>query len=129
MGVQIIVAGDVNESVFHDSIEGLFARHNMRNVIFDGQDKDSAPKSYYHTAEGRVIDGMWATPGIDAVRSGYLAPGDFPGNHSLVWMDVTYHSALGHNPDLPKTPQARRLCTRDSVAETKYLYRYENDAR
>ena len=124
-GDQIVIAGDVNESVFHESIAGIFERHNLRNVVFEGRDPTTAPKTYYNTAEGRVIDGMWATPGITAIRSGYLAPGDFPGNHSLVWLDVSYQSALGHNPAMPQTPQARRLKTGDKKVTKRYLDHYE----
>ena len=33
MGDNIVVGGDVNKSVFHHSIAGLFDEFNMRNVI------------------------------------------------------------------------------------------------
>ena len=64
MGDNIVVAGDVNASVFHHSIVTLFDQFHMRNVIFDIHDLRHAPKTYYRAAEGRIIDGLWATPGI-----------------------------------------------------------------
>ncbi len=124
-GDQIVVGGDVNESVFHRSITSLFDTFNMRNLIFDMHDPTHAPKSYFRTTEGRIVDGLWGTPGIHVERCGYLEPGDFPGNHSLMWADITYESALGHNPPLPKRPSARRLRTSDLKCTKRYLDRYE----
>ena len=103
-GDQIVVGGDMNESVFHESITSLFDTFNMRNLIFDMHDPAHAPKSYFRTTEGRIVDGLWGTPGIHVERCGYLEPGDFPGNHSLMWADITYESALGHNPPFLNVP-------------------------
>lgn len=108
-GDQIVVGGDVNESVFHHTILDMFQEAGMRNLIFDVHGSRNAPKTYYNTAEGRVVDGIWGTPGIQVHRCGYLEPGDFPGNHSLLWVDISYSSALGHNPLRPTPPSARRL--------------------
>ncbi|MEM7565379.1 MAG: DMT family transporter, partial [Pseudomonadota bacterium] len=71
------------------SIVEFFARHKMRNIIFEHHDFAEAPRTYIRTSNGRVIDGMWATPGIKAERCGYLEPQDFVGNHSMVWMDIS----------------------------------------
>ena len=71
------------------------------------------------------VDGMWVTPGITVQRSGYLEPKDFPGNHSLVWMDISYNEALGHNPPNPVSPAARRLKLGYSKTVDKYLKIYE----
>ena len=98
-----MVGGDVNESVLHPSIVDLFTECGLTNLIFDMHGSDGAPRSYYNTSEGRVVDGLWGTPGVEVVQCRYLEPGDFPGNHSLLWADITYNSVLGHNPPL-KSP-------------------------
>ena len=48
MGDQIVVSGDVNESVFHPSIAELLENNefNMRNLIFDVHDSSNAPRTY-----------------------------------------------------------------------------------
>ena len=124
-GDQIIVGGDVNESVFHPDIQDIFQTFQMRNIIFDLHGANNAPTTYYRTTSGRIVDGIWTTPGISARRGGFLEPGDFPGDHSLLWIDVTYDSALGHNPPHPVSPQARRLQLGYSRVTKRYLDRYE----
>ena len=52
-------------------------------------------------------------------------PGDFPGDHSLVWIDISYDTALGHYPPTPVPPAARRLQLSNSKATEKYLNLYE----
>jgi hypothetical protein len=68
---------------------------------------------------------MWGTPGLQATQCGYLRPEKFAGNHSLLWMDVSYHSALGHNPPRPRTLEARRLQLYDKRCVQQYLWKYE----
>ena len=101
MGDQIVIGGDVNESVFHLSIQSLFEHFNMSNMIFDKHDSTNAPKTFFRSSEGRIIDGFWGTPGVEVTRCGYLGPGNFPGDHSLLWTDITFVSALGQDPPLP----------------------------
>ncbi len=124
-GDQIIVGGDINESVFHKSVTDLFNSFDMRNLIFDLHDPTDAPKTYFYTSEGRVIDGLWGTPGIQAHRAGYLEPKEFTGNHSLLWVDISYNSALGHEPLKPSPPCARKLQLDFPKVVEKYLNVYE----
>ena len=124
-GDQIIVGGDVNESVFHSSITDIFDAHNMRNVIFDMHPSLNPKRTCAASEEHRVVDGIWATPGIQVTRCGYLEPKDFTGDHSLLWMDVSFSSALGHNPPDPVIPTARRLKLGYSHIVDKYLKIYE----
>jgi len=68
-GDQIIVGGDVNESVH--SIHDMFTRNSLRNLIFANHDSTDAPNTYFRNEQDKVIDGIWATPGIIATRCGY----------------------------------------------------------
>ena len=123
-GDQLLVTGDINDNIFSQEISDLFAKHNMRNIIFDRHDPQQAPTTYYRTRSNRIVDGMWATPNIVAERCGYLEPGEFPGNHSLIWADISYVSALGHNPPEPHTPGRRRLQLWNRNSTKKYLRTY-----
>ena len=98
----------------------------MRNLIFDRHDSSQAPKTYFRSSEGRIVDGMWGTTGLVVEQGGYLEPGDFPSDHSLLWIDVSYHNALGHQPLAPIPPSARRLQLRNSRVVDKYLNEYES---
>ena len=124
-GDQVIVGGNVNEAVNHHSIQGMFARQTMRNLLFDKHDPEDAPNTYYRNKQDKVIDGIWATPGIQATRCGYTNPNDSPGGHSMLWADITYASALGHCLPDPQSPEAHRLKLQDSRVTEKYLNKYK----
>ena len=126
-GDQIIVGGDINGSVFEQEIINIFEEHFMTNLIYERHDPTDAPKTYEESPEGRVIDGVWATPGIHAKRCGYLRPGLYQTKHSLISADITFDSALGHNPPLPPNPDARRLQLFNSKVTKKYLDKYEDE--
>ena len=124
-GDQVIVGGDVNQSVTHPEIADIFSACDMVNTVFQRHGANDAPTTYYRTTSGRIVDGIWATPGIAVKKAGFLEPGDFPSDHSLLWMDITYQSALGHNPPHPVAPAARRLKLNYSKVTEKYLNDYE----
>ena len=125
-GDQIILSGDINEHIFHPSIVDFFEKHNMRNLMYERHEQSNAPPTYLHTTSTtRIVDGIWGTPNITAHRCGYLEPGDFPSDHSLLWIDITYNSALGHNPPQPQRPDARRLQLWNTKCTKKYLKTYK----
>ena len=123
-GDQLIVAGDLNESVFGTSITNVFNECNMRNATFSVHNRNDAPTTHFRTSSNRTVDGMWVTPGLKIQRCGYLEPRDFPGNLSMIWADIAYDDALGHNPPMPKSPDARRLKLQYPDVVHKYLSRY-----
>ena len=61
----------------------------MHNLIFQNHDKTDAPTTFFRNKNGKVLDGIWGTANISAVKCGYLEPCDFPGDHSAVWLDIT----------------------------------------
>lgn len=126
-GDQLIICGDINDDVLSNRIKTFFGQHNLRNLMFDRHNAANAPPTYFRTSSDRIVDGMWGTPNVQVSRSGYLEPGDFPGNHSLLWMDITYECALGHNPPMPVYPDARRLQLWNTKCVDKYLNKYEKD--
>ena len=96
--------------------------------VFTRHAEDTAPPTYVRS-NGRTVDGIWATPGIKVVQAGYLEPGDFPGDHATLPVDITYESALGRAPPPPRTPQARRLMLQHSKATKKYLDHYGKEVK
>ena len=58
-------------------------------------------------------------------KVGFLEPGEVTGDHSMIWIDVTFESALGHNPPQPVTPAARRLRLDNKKLVNKYLDAYK----
>jgi hypothetical protein len=124
-GDQIVAGGDLNHEVQACQIKELFDRFHMLNIIFDQHDASNAPSIYYQNKSGRIVDGLWGTPGLTATRCGYLCPEEFPGNHSLLWADITYQAALGHNPPRPRAPTMRRLQLNIPSCVKRYLQSYK----
>ena len=123
-GDHIVVGGDLNQDVLHAEIRSVFERNGMCNVIDARHNLTNAPATFMFG--NTVIDGLWATPGVQVSKCGFFAPGDgAPGDHSLLWMDVAYESVLGKSPTLPQTFRARRLRLFDSKATNKYLDIYQ----
>ena len=107
-GDHIIVGGNLNQHVLHQDIQELFKSNHMVDVLASRHDLYSAPPTFMYGQE--VIDGLWATTGVMVSCCGYLALGErVPGDHSLLWMDVTYESTLKQLPILPLTFQAQCL--------------------
>ena len=121
-----MVAGDVNEGMSHSSIKHLFSRHEMKHCVFLHHGSSNAPPTHVRL-NGRTGDGIWATPGINVVQAGYLEPGDFPGDHATLWVDITYESALGREPPPSRTFQALCLVLQHSMATKRHLDCYERE--
>ena len=106
-------------------IHGLFDKYNTQNLICNLHDEDEVPATYARNESNEIVDGIWGTPLIEVKKAGFLESSEFPGNHSTVWMDITFSSALGHNLPQPTTPQARRLKLSDLKSLQKYLQLYK----
>jgi hypothetical protein len=123
-GDQVLICGDLNHNVLSTKVNEFFEELQMTNMIYDRHDYSNAPSTYFLDEEGKCVDGIWGTPGLKAARCGYLRPEEFPGNHSLLWVDMSYQDALGHNPPRPQTFSARRLQLQNKRCVQKYLESY-----
>ncbi|MGL5936571.1 MAG: endonuclease/exonuclease/phosphatase family protein [Cetobacterium sp.] len=124
-GDQILICGDLNHDVSSPTIVAFFEELEMSNLIYERHEGDEAPSTYYRGNTGSVVDGIWGTPGLAASYGGYLRPGEFPGDHSLLWVDISYQAALGHDPPIPQNPDARRLRLSDTPCVKRYLSAYK----
>ena len=124
-GDQIILGGDLNDEIRSPFIKSFFADLGMHNLIFQKHDETLAPTTFFRNKKGKVMDGLWGTANIVATSCGYLEPNDFPGDHSALWIDISYNCALGHNPPLPTNPDANRLQLDQPKTVTKYMKTYK----
>jgi len=91
-GDQVIVGGDLNEEIRGPAIKEFFASLGMHNLIFQNHDETDAPTTFFQNKNGKVLDGIWGTANISAIKCGYLEPCDFPGDHSAVCVGQSDHS-------------------------------------
>ena len=124
MGDHLVIMGDINDDIESDHIQTFFSEHHMTNVINEMHPSPNSPTTYAHTSSCRKVDGIWVTPGLHIERCGYTKPGLLTGDHSFLWADISYDSALGHDPPMPQTPDARRLQLYNTKVVQKYLTLY-----
>jgi hypothetical protein len=124
-GDQVLICGDINHDVREEQIIKMFEDLQLVNLIYAKHDVTKAPSTYFLKEEGRIVDGIWGSPGLIATKCGYLRPEVFPGNHSLLWVDISYERALGHNPRRPQVMAARRLQLHDPRCVKRYLSSYQ----
>jgi Reverse transcriptase (RNA-dependent DNA polymerase) len=120
-GHQIIITGDFNEDVSGKFITKYFADLQMKEIILE-KHNGSAPNTY---SGGTVpIDGIFATPVIEAVFSGYGAFSDgIYSDHRLLWVDIDENILLGTKTIPLWAPKARRLqcCNPKLVQKFNYI--------
>jgi len=126
-GGQLIIGGDVNDKVCDPAVETFFSDLGMHNLIFEHHSLDGAPTTYFCNTNDRVMDGLWGTANISAVRCGYLEPKEMEDDHSAIWVDISFTDALAHNPPTPATPPARHLQLSQPATIRKYLRIYKAD--
>ena len=126
-GDQLLIGGDVNDEVRQSSVANFFSNLGLHNLIFEHHDPSNAPTTYRRNTKNKVMDSLWGTASLSATRCGCLEPGAIEGDHSAVWMDISYSSALGHRPPTPHTFNARQLQLTQPKTVKKYLQVYRAD--
>ena len=119
-GDQLLVGGDLNQDIFSKEIQDLFEEFNMHHMVFCRHDPAGFPATCVANTKKVSIDGVWGTANLVPVRSGYLEAGDFPGDHTPIWFDITYQSAFGHAPPVPQTISARKLSLNNAISVERY---------
>jgi hypothetical protein len=114
--------GDFNENVRAGEVREMFDELEMVEAITSHNEGVDLPATYKHNQSGTIIDGIWATPGIQVQRAGYSTFGEF--DHRAVWVDVQQISVFGHKV-LPTTSiTTRRLQMRLPKVVQRYQREY-----
>ena len=109
-GDQLFLGGDINDHAVRPVVAAFFTQLGLHNLIFERHSQVGAPTTSFRNEQGKILDSFWGTANISVTQCGYCHPKEFLlGGHSVVWMDISYASALGHYPPVPHTFQARRL--------------------
>jgi len=83
-GDQLIIGGDVNNEVRDPAVETFFSDLGTHNLIFEHHSPDGAPTTYFRNTNGQVMDSLWGTANISAVRCGYLEPKEMEGDQAAI---------------------------------------------
>jgi len=111
LGDHVVVGADLNtnlaslsnsQSEMSSFIRGL----NLSEAILSRH--SSVPPPTFLSGS-TVIDSILVSKGIDVLGSGYLDSEAAIGDHRILWVDISYNSALGHLDPFIPTMSARRL--------------------
>ena len=70
---QVMVVGDFNENVFSKSLNDIFSKVGLVNIVQDNIDYNNDCRSYFRGKH--IIDGVWASPmEVENITSFRLAP-------------------------------------------------------
>ena len=121
---QIIVMGDFNEDITQPSISSFFTSLHMHNLLHSLFNDEYLSSQCTFNRGTSILDGIFATQGIEAIRGGYLSDTLFESDHNPVWVDISIHSVFGNSSN-PLTPHhCRRLKNEDPRVVQKFNNEY-----
>jgi hypothetical protein len=117
-GYQVIVAGDFNDDIRGHTIKQFFFNLSMEEIILK-QNGSKAPNTYVNGSV--LIDGIFATTGINPVVSGYTEfSWGIYSDHRLLWVDLSLIQILGSKTPPLWKPKARRLKCDNPIIVRKF---------
>ena len=121
---QLIVMGDFNEDITHQSITSFFSDLGMHNILATLFTDQYPPPIHTHQRGTSIIDGIFASHGINATQGGFLEEHIFDTDHKPVWADISMSSIFGTEtpPLLPHN--RRRLKNEDPRIVNKFNTTY-----
>ena len=115
-GDQIIIGLDANEDVRNGGFSAKLSRLGLQETII-AQHGNGGPATY---ARGSTpIDGLYVSRSLRGLRCGYL-PFHEQFDHRLLWIDIPFTIAFGHNISEVVKVTARRLKCEDPRIVRKY---------
>ena len=115
---QIILMMDVNQDVATPAFTTWLEEQGLQEAIATGR-QIQAPPTYHRGS--RQIDGIFTSPTITAVRSGFLEFGNFPSDHRALWIDVTYNNAFGCKMEQTVRSEPRRLQSDNPTVRNRWI--------
>jgi hypothetical protein len=121
-GDQLIIGIDANEDIRTGATADFFQALGMREAILDKHSPASPPATHNRNTQRQPIDGLFVTPGLQAVAAGYSSfDAGCPSDHRVLWADFTYTDAFGLSSVPLVSPGVRRLNTKNPRLVEKYV--------
>lgn len=119
-GHQIILMGDFNENVQSRNMVNWANSHGLIESVSISSDH-SIPT---HNSGSKPIDGIFISPSLTRVYSGYLPFGTFQSDHRALWIDLTQSSVYGFSIPTTIQPNIRRLQCNIPHVRNKWIQLY-----
>ena len=115
--------GDFNHAVDSREIQQFLTSTQLHN-IHQTLNPEYSSNNPTHDRGSETIDAIFATPGIQATRGGFLEFKTFPTDHRAIWCDISFHSIFGHIPPNITPPMRRILKCEDPRVVKKFCKVY-----
>ena len=124
-GEQLLIGGDWNHEVTDIDFQQEFRKRNLIPIITETHKQETPPPTYNRGSN--PIDEVFATPGLEIVKCGYMQHGIIGSDHCPIWVEVSKRSMLGtRTPPLQKF-QARKLKLNNPAIVDKYNTRLQEE--
>jgi len=125
---QVLLMIDWNEDVRAEPMTKWLQEAGMWEIILERHGQ-AAPPTVNKPTSTYPVDGIFATPGILASRCGYLPFGEgvYNGDHRMLWIDLTFNTAFGHDLPLIASAAARRLKLQCPVTKRRFQRTYKKE--
>ena len=115
-GDQLIIGLDANEDVRGGAFTAKLAQLGLQETVI-AQHGNEAPATYKRGAN--PIDGLYVSRSLRGLKCGYL-PFHEQFDHRMLWIDIPFSIAFGHNISETVRVSARRLKCEDPRIVKKY---------
>jgi hypothetical protein len=126
-GDQLIIGIDANEDVCTGATAEFFQTRGLRYAILDKHSQSSPPATHNRNNQRQpTIDGLFVTPGLQAVAAGYSPFGvGCPSDQRVLWAGFIYTDAFGlsstplpggSSPQHKEPPACGKVCATTTKA-------------
>jgi hypothetical protein len=125
---QVIVGLDANDGLRNGAVNTMFLSLHMKDAICTHHPEWPSAATCNSSPDGKPIDGLYITGGIDIQTGGYR-PFDKgpPTDHRALWLDVSKRQIFGYIPPEIYNPRPKRFTIRDPRAVKKYHKRAKQE--
>ena len=95
----------------------------LQEAILQNNADIDYPATFSRNTTATPIDGVWASPALDILQSGYTAYGVW--DHRGAWIDVDSTTLFGGGALFPHTVTARRLQLKSPSTVQRYIQKYQ----
>lgn len=125
-GEIIILGFDANELIHSRTLTNWRLKWGLVNVHQEQHPTKNLPTTCNKNRQReRPIDGVWATPSVNCLRSGMTAYGQMQfgrsADHRMLWLDIQEETIFGYRPPRPHYKKPIRLSLHDPAVVQRYI--------
>ena len=117
-GELLIIGGDINDNILTSSIHRTLLSLELQEAVLTTHSSTPNFSSHIRNNSHRIIDGIWTSPTLTIINSGYTSFDVW--DHRMPWLELDLSSTFGSNQSSSNFT-GRRLKIQDSKTTNKYL--------